>query len=140
MLITLEGVTEIPTIYNQHEKIIKYLNLAIEDMDVIFQKRSDEGIDVVPRILDGEKSSKNVLTCLQNSKSVLILIRSVKNYKKKSIVFKFNDITDIKEKLLDVEVETKNNEIKIVKKTVEQAIKDEYIRVLKGDRKQSESI
>lgn len=140
MLITLEGVTEIPTIYNQHEKIIKYLNLAIEDMDVIFQKRSDEGIDVVPRILDGEKSSKNILTCLQNSKSVLILIRSVKNYKKKSIVFKFNDITDIKEKLLDVEVETKNNEIKIVKKTVEQAIKDEYIRVLKGDRKQSESI
>lgn len=140
MLITLEGVTEIPTIYNQHEKIIKYLNLAIEDMDVIFQKRSDEGIDVVPRILDGEKSSKNILTCLQNSKSVLILIRSVKNYKKKSIVFKFNDITDIKEKLLDVEVETKNNEIKIIKKTVEQAIKDEYIRVLKGDRKQSESI
>ncbi|MBZ9693312.1 hypothetical protein [Clostridium sp. M14] len=140
MLKTLEGVTEIPTLYNQHKEIIKYLNLAIEDMDVIFQERDDKGIDVVPRILDGKKSSKNILTCLQNSESVTILIRSVKNYKKKAIVFKFDSIQDIKEKLLDVKVKTKNNEMKIVKKTVEQAIKDEYIRVLKGDKEQSESI
>ncbi|OSA95706.1 UNVERIFIED_ORG: hypothetical protein B2H93_04610 [Clostridium botulinum] len=140
MLKELKGVTNLPTQYSKHKEIIEYLNSAIEDMEVIFQERDDKAINVVPKVLKSETSEKNILVCLQNSKSVSILIRSVKDNKNKSIVFRFTTIKEMKDKLLDVKVKTENEKIITVKKTVEQAIKDEYIRVLKGNEYQEESI
>ncbi|WP_252225203.1 MULTISPECIES: hypothetical protein [unclassified Clostridium] len=129
----------------EYKKMIEYLNGIIKNLDVVIQKRNETGKNIgkTTMVVHTKKikrrDDKNVLICEQQCKNIIIAIRSSKNDKNEIIRHGFKDVEEMKEKMIGVQVKTDGEEIKTIKKTLKQAILDEYDRLTNGDEYQADN-
>ncbi|WP_252251204.1 hypothetical protein [Clostridium sp. VAP52] len=141
-----EVIGEILPRYEEHKEqkeMIEYLNGIIKNLDVVIQKRNETGKNIgkTTMVVHTKKikrrDDKNVLICEQQCKNIIIALRSSKNDKNEIIRHGFKDVEEMKEKMIGVQVKTDEEEIKTIKKTLKQAILDEYDRLTNGDEYQA---